>query len=298
MASKHQHEHQVASALAKYIPAPWDRIVFSVYVQGSAYTILGHSLSSRLPGKKTDIRDEKRGFIKGTSSQEENAFTELVFSWHERSRREPMGPWYFAELVISKNGRASANYKWEREKITSIAQLKKNPQTKSLPTHSFRSGLSRKLLRQWPQDSLLDAIDVYTVAQLERGAALPPILLSVFAVSDWMADTKNGGLDQYFSRSHDCLGGTTRRRTLYPVVLQALEAIGAKRGMVLFCDGIALYAHHRRSVEAARLRLDIARTPRKNSDGITPRLHREWTQIEAKLCRFIRKNISEIATEE
>lgn len=298
MISTHQHERKIARALAKYIPAPWDRIVFSVYAQGSAYTIEGHSLSSRHPGKKTNIRDEKRGFLKGTSSQEESAFTGMVFAWHERSEREPMGPWYFAELVISRTGRVSASYRWEREQITSISQLKKHPQTKSLPTHPFRSGLSAKLLRQWPQDKLLNAIDVYTTAQLDRGVALPPMLLSVFAISDWIGDTRNGGLDQYFTRSHDWMTNTTLRRKLYPVVMQALETIGAKRGAALFRDGIALYAHHRRHIEAARVRLGIARVAKKDSDGITPRLHREWTQIEAKLSGFIRKNISEIATEE
>ncbi len=196
-------EREIAMLFERQFSARgWAEVRLTVHDAGGAQSFDGTRLG--VDGVERPLRDEDTWDIVGFDEATSRQLSDLLFDLHGASQAAPLGPWYCAEIIVRRGSDLTATYHWEGTPVKSVAELKVHGL--SVPLHPFKRALPAALLREWPERLLADAIDTFVIAQSQRGAPIPPSVLEVFALYDWIGDTNNGGHNQYFGRRQDQVG--------------------------------------------------------------------------------------------
>lgn len=273
----------------------WVDVTIRVHDSGGAQSFDG-TVRRGLFRREAPLRDPASGDIVGfeTPPGAMDPVSEALFALHDASRAEPLGPWYYAELSLRADGSCVAAYRWEGTDVASIAELV--PDSLGLPTFPFKQRLRASLLRDWPRAQLMYAIETFVVHRASAGDAVPDLHLDLYAVGDWLADTGNGGHDQYFARTTDYLGGRLPRVELYERAHRMLGRLPDPAGRTLFEEAVATWAHFHPRLDERRERLGIAGRPRVEQSDLDGRFHQASSGIEAALCDFVAAHLDELKT--
>ncbi len=216
---------------------------------------------------------------------------EADLSWmlqelREASKSAPEGPWYRLNIHVRGKDRCEFEYFWEGTPVDRLADLERDTHGQ-LPTFPFRTRFDAALISQLDASQVHDAVTTY--------AELPRPLAEWFAVYDWMADTANGAMNQFFAREGTYMGGSAQRTDLFPLILAGLERAGLDDAAALYRESIALYAHFYERVEAAREALGIPAVERQEESDIMDRYYAMDRDIQERLGDYFVANSESFA---
>lgn len=275
----------------------WVDATIRVHDSGGAQSFDG-TYRRGLLRREAALRDRETGRLIGFGDDDAgiDPVSEALFALHEASLAEPLGPWYYAELSLRADGSIVAKYWWEGTDVASIAEIV--PDSLGLPTFPFKRRLRGSLLREWPRDQLIYAIETYVVHRVNAGDAVPDLHLDLYAVSDWLGDAGNGGHDQYFARVTDYLGARLPRIDLYGRAHRMLGRLARPEWLSLYEEAIATWAHFQPRLDAQREHLGIPAIPRRDESDLDARFHGISIGIHAALCAYVAAQVAELQTDE
>lgn len=219
-------------------------------------------------------------------------FSDLLLDLRELSKREPDGPWYRCNIRID-GSRVAFDYFWQGAPFSLVRELEPNIHG-TVPHFVFEQRFDRDLVEQLSDFDLNQSLFLYVPAQLNAGRTVPPPLLEIFAMVDWLSDVNNGTMDQYFAREYEGFTGRLARAELYEKTWHGLQRIGHEAGAALFAESIALYAHFHSRVEKARTEMGIPAVARQEKSDIMSRYYGMLDSIEAANVAYIRQHIGEL----
>jgi hypothetical protein len=273
----------------------WIDVTLRVHDSGGAQSFDG-TYRRGILRREAPLRDPQTGNLVGFGDDEGglDPVSEALFALHDASLAEPLGPWYHAELSLRADGSIAAKYWWEGTDVASIAEIV--PDSLGLPTFPFKRRIRGSLLREWPRDQLIYAIETYVVHRVHAGDAVPDLHVDLYAVSDWLGDAGNGGHDQYFARVTDYLGAQLPRVELYARAHRMLGRLARPDWVALYEEAIATWSHFHPRLDAQREGLGIAARPRQDESDVDGRLHRVSTDIHAALCAYVAEHAGALQT--
>ncbi|QDT64630.1 DMP19 family protein [Calycomorphotria hydatis] len=227
-------------------------------------------------------------------SQPRGSFGDLIEELHEASNSESFNsPWYRCNIEIA-NQSCSFQYWYEDSSISDLSAIERDL-SGQLPSFPFRNRFSNELLKQLEESDYEVAFLAFVPNALANGTSLPPKLYSFFGLYDFLSDTFNGGLNQYFAREDDCFGAGIDRSLLYEKVRESLSLLDMPDALVIFDEAISLYSHFHPRVDQARVEMNIPAVPRQEESDIGGRLYDIQFDIESGMWEYFSRNLSEFS---
>lgn len=204
-------------------------------------------------------------------------FLTLLVRLQKASLHEPRGPIDGVYAVIDGHS-CTVRYTWMQDKIDAFHATE--GQSDGIPFFVLMNEFSERVVTRVSSEHVYSVMLTIGRLVFRDADSYPAPLIEACAIVDWLADTRNGALDQYFARKKV---RPTRTET-YSLVLSGLQRIGHKAGADLFCEAIAIYSHFEPQIEKARNSMGIARVPRVTESDIMSRFYHIDKEIESRLA--------------
>ena len=218
-------------------------------------------------------------------------FLALLSGLQKSSLREPRGPIDGVRVVVHAR-KCTLRYTWVQDHIDEFHATERQSGDGIIPSFVILSDFSDRVVTR------IRAAEVYS-AMLTIGSLVgrdaehyPAPLVEAVAVVDWLADTRNGALEQYFARRK------LSRTNTYGRVLAGLQRIKHDAGAALFREAVAIYSHFDPEIDRARQQLDIDSVPRVEESDIMHRFYQMHKEVESAMGEYFVAHAREFSVPE
>lgn len=227
--------------------------------------------STGVSGRLVDTRTGETTQYTTLYAKDPEGFRYLFDALRNASLREPRGAVYAVEIRC-RDRRIFFTYWRERDAMSNLSQVKRDD-FGSMPSFVYSGGLTEAVCRHLRSEDVCSALMFGVANGVRAGRRVPDHAFAAFAVYDWLSDTRNGALDQYFAQPLRGPRPDTPLSHVYEAVREGCRLAGVSQAVSLFEEGVQLWSHFHEHVNVARTQMGLPEVPKQTTSDIDSRFY-------------------------